>query len=296
MRTLVYHTGALGDFITILPALRLWKSKHPEDHLILLGSSHNGRIGQWGGFIDETWDIDRASSRHFFSEICPEETKNRLRSIDRAILFTDHNAPIVGHLKACGVEEITVQSPFPPEGLAKTQYHLSLFGRHEPIDEPLLNPLLRPFEVSRPKKKGRRVAMHPGSGSPDKNWPLAGFLELAELFHSAGVEIIWRIGPADSGIMLPTGYDVDRQPTLIPFLRAVQSCELFVGNDSGVSHCAAAVGCPTVVIFRLSDPKVWRPWGDRVICVKKPDRWPAVDEVWQACHDVIGKGSGRRVT
>jgi len=39
---------------------------------------------------------------------------------------------------------------------------------------------------------------------------------------------------------------------------------LYIGNDSGLTHLAAATGCPTIALFGASDPAVWRPLGDHV--------------------------------
>jgi ADP-heptose:LPS heptosyltransferase len=49
----------------------------------------------------------------------------------------------------------------------------------------------------------------------------------------------------------------------------MEGCRLFVGNDSGISHMAAALGIPTIAIFGPTDPVLWSPRGNKVVVVRK---------------------------
>jgi ADP-heptose:LPS heptosyltransferase len=49
----------------------------------------------------------------------------------------------------------------------------------------------------------------------------------------------------------------------------MEGCRLFIGNDSGISHLAAALGIPTVAIFGPTDPKVWSPKGRNIAVVRQ---------------------------
>ena len=57
MKTLVYHAGALGDFVTILPTLDAWRREHPGSHLSLLGSKAFGDVGMLAGLFDQAFDV-----------------------------------------------------------------------------------------------------------------------------------------------------------------------------------------------------------------------------------------------
>ncbi len=115
-------------------------------------------------------------------------------------------------------------------------------------------------------------AIHPGSGSPHKNWPLVRFLETAgKLRDHQRIQPIFLSGPVEQETdpsLIPAiqtrGFPIVRNISL-PILAAVLSyCRGYLGNDSGISHLAAAVGIPTVVIFGPTDPTFWSPQGTAV--------------------------------
>ncbi len=113
------------------------------------------------------------------------------------------------------------------------------------------------------------LAVHPGSGSARKNWPAERFAELARRERAP-----WLLvhGPADDAaasiLAKVPGAVVARElplPTLALLLSRVGA---YVGNDSGITHLAAAAGAPTVALFGATDPKVWAPIGPRVVIVE----------------------------
>ena len=117
------------------------------------------------------------------------------------------------------------------------------------------------------------IVIHPGSGSRSKNWPIGRFIEVAECLEG-GSPIAWVIGPAEeeSGSALAIeraipAAQVRRNLPLPELADRLAVARLFVGNDSGVAHLAAAVGCPVVVLFGASDPVVWAPRGRSVTVV-----------------------------
>ena len=116
------------------------------------------------------------------------------------------------------------------------------------------------------------VLLFPGSGSATKNWPLDRFIDLARETSSLMKPIV-VLGPAETGIgghfrkaRIETLEDLD-----LPTVAALANrAGAFVGNDSGVSHLAAAAGCGGIVIFGPSDPARWHPLGDVTILRREP--------------------------
>lgn len=113
--------------------------------------------------------------------------------------------------------------------------------------------------------------VHPGSGSPRKNWPTDRFLELSRKLTARGERMVWVRGPAE--MAQPDGWEGERldRPSLSTLAATLAASRRFVGNDSGVSHLAAAVGTPTIALFGPTPASVWRPDGPRVRVVDSTD-------------------------
>jgi heptosyltransferase-3 len=113
------------------------------------------------------------------------------------------------------------------------------------------------------------VAIHPGSGSPAKNWPAERFAEVVRHLHrSLGVRVLLVCGPADADVVSQVERALGEEDCTVldglpvASLAAVLSrCQAYLGNDSGISHLAAAVGVPTLAVFGPTDPAVWAPRG-----------------------------------
>ena len=102
------------------------------------------------------------------------------------------------------------------------------------------------------------VAIHPFSGSSSKNWPLENFRALASQLALAS-PIYWCRGPED-----PPLADAVEFTDLYQLACWLAKARLYIGNDSGVSHLAAAVGTPVLALFGPTDPEVWGPRGPHV--------------------------------
>jgi hypothetical protein len=118
----------------------------------------------------------------------------------------------------------------------------------------------------------RFLAVHPGSGSPAKSWPTARF---ARLLDALGVDRFLLVeGPADAepaARLRARGGAVTARGLTGRILGATLArAAAYVGNDSGVTHLAAAWGAPTTALFGPTDPAVWSPVGGRVTVVRAP--------------------------
>jgi heptosyltransferase III len=103
-----------------------------------------------------------------------------------------------------------------------------------------------------PCKRERRgfVAVHPFSGSPKKNWPLENFLAVTR-------QLPYPVHYCEG----PNSLHIENLYQLGCWLA---SARFYLGNDSGISHLAAAVGTPVYAFFGPTDPNVWAPRGERV--------------------------------
>jgi ADP-heptose:LPS heptosyltransferase len=116
------------------------------------------------------------------------------------------------------------------------------------------------------------IAIFPGSGSVPKNWPAEKFAVLARMLaERSSVAIV--LGPAESALkpaFRDCGGAVLSDLELGTVAGVARIASAFVGNDSGVSHLAAAAGAPGVVLFGETDPKRWRPLGRVTVIQREP--------------------------
>jgi heptosyltransferase-2 len=115
------------------------------------------------------------------------------------------------------------------------------------------------------------LALSPGSGSPGKNWPARHYAALARHWVQRSGHALIVSGPAEEELAgelrLSLGEEgvffLSNEP-LPCVAAALERCEGFVGNDSGITHMAAAVRTPTLAIFGRTNPAVWQPRAARV--------------------------------
>lgn len=299
MASLIYHAGALGDFVTTLPAMQLWKADHPGEQLSLLGRPEHGRLA--AHLFDAAWDAGAAEFAGLFSRdeaAEPASTPSaertpaaRFAGIASALLFAAESSPLPAAVRRLGVNEVVRQDPFPGSIPGSTMhvvdYHLALFaGRVR--DEDRIPRL--PVGGSGSVKRG--IALHAGSGSPRKNWPQARFEELSAMLAERGEPVAWIIGPAEVDGSPRGSEEAWKSLPLAELAERIARRRLFIGNDSGVSHLAAAAGCPTVALFGASDHRVWSPRGPRVRVLASPSGRMediTVEDVFRVCLDFLGE-------
>jgi ADP-heptose:LPS heptosyltransferase len=115
------------------------------------------------------------------------------------------------------------------------------------------------------QRKTSYAVLHPKASTEDKTWPAAKFLALADhLEKQLGIEPIFIAGPGES-LEEFTRYSTMAGAQLEQIKALLAGAALFIGNDSGPAHMAAAFGLSTVVLFGSSDPEIWRPWRTEAI-------------------------------
>jgi heptosyltransferase-3 len=111
-------------------------------------------------------------------------------------------------------------------------------------------------------RSGAYAVFHPEASEPDKRWPAERFARLAARLASTrglGVVVIGTDDALVRGAAGSTGIPMTGLP-LAEALALLRHAALFVGNDSGPAHIAAAFARPSVVIFGPSNVHLWRPW------------------------------------
>jgi len=199
-------------------------------------------------------------------------------SCDAAVVFS-RSADLIAALGT--LPRVIEWDPQPPPGRAHAASWYA--GALEALGVPAIAqaPMLSPTpeereaadEVARALPQGF-LALHPGSGSPSKNWPADRFAALAEALAPRQRVLIVE-GPADRDAasrvraLLP-GAVIARDLPLRVLGALLSGAGLYVGNDSGVGHLAAAYGARCLVLFGPTDPDVWKPLGPRVRVLRAP--------------------------
>ena len=105
---------------------------------------------------------------------------------------------------------------------------------------------------------GAYAVVHPFASAAEKTWPAAWFVEVARHLVEGGVVPVFIAGAADD--VTPFSEFRVISAHLNEVKNLLSSATVFIGNDSGPAHMAAAFGVPVVVLYGPSDPVVWAPW------------------------------------
>ncbi len=266
MSTLIYHGGALGDFITTLPMISRWRTRHPKESICLLTGKRHAKLAMQARLADSWWDIDSAETASLFSERPKSHISRKLAMFDYAFIFASPDSPVISNVQAAGVKSIFSQPPFPADRTNVVDYHLRLLPFEPNPDLPhiLLHGIIKPEDIIRDKG----VILHPGSGSDRKNWPEANFLKLADHLRDRDITFSWLLGPAEQYFRIPSRDSVIREDSLVKLAGLLSGASVFVGNDSGISHLCASLGVRSIVLFGPSDSAVWAPRGEHVSIIR----------------------------
>ena len=247
---LVYHTGALGDLIVAVPAIEFWARDRSVERLVLLGRGHPGELLQAAGVVSERWDAGAAWLAPAYRGAPPDLPE----PVDAALAFTAPGGPVERALAAAVSGPVSVVRPLPERREPIVRHHLRAVGAGPAADR---SPALA---LAAEPRHGARVAIAPGSGSARKNWPLDRFAAVADALRP-DARVTWLLGPAEEELRPPAagGDLIVRGRPITRTAQAISSCTLLLGNDSGLSHLAAALSVPVVALFAVTDAAVWAP-------------------------------------
>lgn len=285
-RILILRGGALGDFILTLPAISALRRRWPKAYIELAGYEKSACLVLATGLVDRLQSLDSARMALYFQGECalPPEEKKYIRSFDLIVSYLhDPEGVLLKHLKDAGAENIIAVSPLEIKNHAADHFLSGLKDilgdearEYPPVRLEWLESLRQEAHRRLSVKVGEKkiIIIHPGSGSPAKNWPAKNFAMLAKKIRGeTEFEPIIIGGEADEktiAVMRP----------LLPEFRFLVNAPLtdvasilsaaggFVGNDSGITHLAAALGIPVIALFGPTDPAIWAPRGKNIAIIK----------------------------
>lgn len=277
-KILVIRGGAIGDFILTLPAIAALRRQFPEAHLEILGYPHITQLALAGSLVDRVQPIEARGLAGFFArdgQLAPDLV-DYFSEFDLIVSYLfDPDEIFKTNVSRC-LHGQFIQGPHRPDEKEKihaTQVYLRPLERLAIFDSDPVPRLL--FHA--PRKTQQVLALHPGSGSEKKNWPEANWAELLRhLVNSTELDLLLVGGEAEgerlrklAAAFLTARITVAQSLRLAELAARLQSCVAFVGHDSGITHLAAALGLPTLVLWADSIEEVWRPQGQDVVILKE---------------------------
>ena len=276
VRVLVIRGGAIGDFILTLPAIRLLRESIPGCHLEVLGYPSIASLAVAGGLAEAVNNLEHRTMAMLFvpNSSIDEALSEYLRSFNLVVSYLfDPDGYVQANMERVKVKTFLAMPSRVEEGaghaaqqLAKPLESLAMY-----LDDPA--PRIR---VAGEGTDGtHRVAIHPGSGSLKKNWPVEYWCrvghELKVLQPDVRIALITGEAEAERGITRHVleawkGLPVDHWDSLpLPDLAArLESCKCLLGHDSGIAHLAAACGLRCHLFFGPTDPATWAPRNEGV--------------------------------
>lgn len=282
-RILVIRGGAIGDFVLTLPAIKLLREGFPQAHVEILGHPHIVALADRRFYADAIHSIESGSLAAFFAKntVLPEELTDYFGSFDLIVSYLfDPEAVFRNNLQRCGIKMFIAGPPKPGDG---DHAALQLARPLEQIGLHLRDPAAVIYPAAEDREFARNflghtcnpiIALHPGSGSESKNWPIENWEKLGSSLYSSGSMILVIGGEADEERLQALETAWKDMPVrfvrnfALPHLAALLQKSTFVGHDSGISHIAAAVGTRCVLLFGPTDPAIWAPANENVIVLR----------------------------
>ena len=260
-RVAILRLRSLGDCVLTTPALDILKRCRRDLQLAIFVENRFREIFEGNPDLAEIHPPELARLRRFRPQLCLN-FHGGARSAWMTELSGAHYRAGFGHYRQQFVYNVHIpraQEILRVDRKVHTAEHLAsaIFFLGAPVGEIPRGKLI-PRGAALPAPGPRAAVIHAVAATPEKTWAPDNFLAIASHLAQSGLSPVF-IGAAGDDLAPFRAY-----PTLQTSLSEIKSllarAALFVGNDSGPAHMAAAFGVPSVVIFGPSDPAIWGPW------------------------------------
>jgi heptosyltransferase-3 len=261
-RVAIIRLRSLGDCVLTTPAISLLKQFRKDLQIGISVEPRFNDLFEGHPDIDQILAPEVAAIRAFAPALClnfhggtRSASMTALSGADTRAGFAHFSLGFSYNEKIPRAQEIlrTDRVVHTAEHLASAMFHLGVPRTKVPRAK------LPPYPDGPPPYAKENIAIiHPLATAKDKTWPAANFAAVAEHFLNARIEPVF-IGAADDDLTRFSKYRIEKLP-LKDTLKLIASAAVFVGNDSGPAHIAAAFGVPTIALFGSSDPVIWGPW------------------------------------
>jgi heptosyltransferase III len=272
-KLLTIHLGSLGDVVISFTSLLLLRRTYSQIDLVCRQSI--GQMAEYLKVIDRNFSLEAAAFSHLYGKFSVDFDDgiiDFLMSYDDIILFSfsENLAENIKNASGRRVFKIPPR-PEPSEKVHVGQYLISRMMNLKLLEDKAEDNIMDVYQDFRNLNlKEKKIFIHPGSGSHLKNWPIQNFLKLVKMLSDDGFDPFFILGPAEDGVaetILRNGLSDEQVLQLfdpVKLVNILKTGTAFIGNDSGVSHLAAFIGLPTLVIFGPTHPLRWSPMGRKV--------------------------------
>lgn len=272
MSILVFHQGALGDFVLTFPILHALPRP-----LTLVAPSEKAHVAQRILEDIELLDVDALPWHRLFQPDLPlGDAKPLLPHLHHARIIVSYvssggDAWATNVRRLAAGSRIVFVQPRPPADFPGhvLDWQLQQLGAQ--------NLTLSPVQPRPLRNPAGPVILHPGSGGHAKCWPLDRFATLAQSLLQLNLPVLPLLGEVELDTWPPEVLDLWTRCLGARFCRDLQelcdvlrTARLFIGNDSGPTHLAAQLGLPTLALFGPTDPRRWCPLGPSVRVLAPP--------------------------
>ncbi len=267
-RVLVLRGGALGDFIVTLPALAALRARWPEVRIELAGNAVAAALAVNRGLIDAAHPQHGAQWAGLFGEgPLPPAFGAWLAEFDLIVNFWPDPDGDLGRRFPLRPEQRYLSAPALPGVAPAARHYLDALAPLGVGVAPLHFALSPLAGVSAPPDSPASIVIHPGSGSPTKNWPADRW---REVIRELGRPVVLVLGEAEASTWpsLPARAVAWRNCDLETLVAGLAGGGLFLGHDSGIGHLAAACGRTCVLLFGPTEPAMWAPPSPRVTVLR----------------------------
>jgi lipopolysaccharide heptosyltransferase III len=272
-----------------IPALRALRQRWPDDSLILAAQPRIGELLTALGVVDRSCDVEALGLAALFEaepdgigsvREWPARCAADWRCASRVVAWIGSREPtFVRRLTALAPG--TVVAPSVGTDRRVVWEHLLHTVGATTEDRTLRVPVVVPAPIVDEARHALRregwdgrmglLFVHPGAGGREKRWSTAGFAAVLERLAATvpRLAIVVHRGPADSEAVAALSSQLIHQvmlleePQLPVLAGALSRATAYLGNDSGVSHLAASLGIPSVVLFS-AERVIWRPWAEHL--------------------------------
>lgn len=300
-KILVIRGGAIGDFILTLPVLSALRQQFPAVRLELLTYPRVAGLAVAGRLVEHAQSIEARALASFFARrgTLPEHLGAYFESFGVIISYLFDPDRIFEENVLRTTKAQFIAGPHRPDeaaGLHATETFLQPLKRlaifdADPVPRLELSSVPRASEVTTASttqslngasdslQQNPWLALHPGSGSESKNWPLEYWeMLIRRLLAETELHFLLIGGEAESDRLeklrktIPENRLKVAQSLPLPDLAYVlRQCGFYLGHDSGITHLAAALGVPGLVLWGPSRAEIWRPRSERFELLTSPE-------------------------